>query len=145
VSLRVTGRIPMEEDLVGTERADASLAALGRFSWTRWHLHAGLGASTVGASQNHADFVRTSSVFADVGLERSLSPRTSAIAQASIESPRLYGFHRAKIDGWPGNLVLGVVRQLGDEWRMDVSFQEDVPAGTPAADFTLGIGLRRSW
>ena len=43
------------------------------------------------------------------------------------------------------NLLFGVAGRLGDDWRWDMSFQEDIPAGSPAVDFTLGIALRRTW
>ena len=71
--------------------------------------------------------------------------RLSAVAQISLESPRLQGFDEPEIDGWPVNLVLGMSGQLGERWSMDVGFSEDIPPESPAADFTLGIGIRRTW
>jgi hypothetical protein len=89
--------------------------------------------------------LRHGSFFADVAVERTLAPWVSGIAQLSLASPRLKGFDDPELDGWPVNLVFGMAGRLGDGWRWDVSFQEDIPPNTPAVDFTLGIGIRRSW
>jgi hypothetical protein len=34
---------------------------------------------------------------------------------------------------------------LGERWRWDASFQEDLPSDTPAIDFTVGLRVSRSW
>jgi hypothetical protein len=145
VSLSGLARVPTQDNGVGPRRTDASLTALARMSWTRWHLHAALGGATVRAAQDYDGLLRSSAFFADVALERSFSPSVSGVAQVSLESPRLQGFDNPELDGWPVNLVFGLNGQIAEHWRMDVSFQEDIPARTPAADFTLTIGLRRSW
>jgi hypothetical protein len=89
--------------------------------------------------------MRSSSFFADAAVERNLTPWLSGVVQLSVESPRLYGFDDPEIDGLPGNLIFGVSGRLGEEWSGDISFQEDIPPVSPAADFTLQIGVRRSW
>ena len=106
-----------------------------------------MGAATVREAQDFDGLLRGGSFFADLALERShtFSPRMSAVAQISLESPRLQGFDAPEIDGWPVNFVVGMTGQLGERWSMDVSFSEDIPPESPAADFTLGIGLRRTW
>ena len=60
-------------------------------------------------------------------------------------SPLMKGFGDSEIDGGTGNLVFGMTGGLGDRWRMEASFQEDIPASSPAADFTLVLGVRRTW
>ncbi len=147
LSLSGIARLPIEDDHVGPRRVDVAASALARSSWTRWHLHGTVGAATVREAQDYDGLLRGGSFFADVALERArtFSSRLSAVAQISLESPRLQGFDEPEIDGWPVNLVLGMSGQLGERWSMDVGFSEDIPPESPAADFTLGIGIRRTW
>jgi hypothetical protein len=89
--------------------------------------------------------LRGGSFFADLAVERNLASWVSGVAQLSVASPRLQGFADSELDGWPVNLVFGAAGRLGKGWRWDVSFQEDIPPNTPAVDFTLGVGIRKSW
>jgi hypothetical protein len=145
VTLGAVARVPIQDNLVGPRRADVALMALGRASWTRWHLHGSLGGATVRAARDFDGLLRPAAFFADVALERNLASWLSAVAQLSLETPRLQGFGDPELDGWPVNLVLGATGALAEGWSLDVSLQEDVPTATPAVDFTLGIGVRRSW
>lgn len=145
VSVRGVARMPMQNNGVGPQRADVSLIALGRASWTRWHLHGTVGGATVRAAQDFDGLLRRAAFFADVAVERNLAPWVSGVAQLSLASPRLQGFDDPEVDGWPVNLVFGLTGEVGDGWRVDVSFQEDILPNTPAVDFTLGIGVRKSW
>lgn len=145
LSLSGQVRIPTQDDLAGPRRTDLALVALGRASWTRWHVHGAVGGATVRAVADYDGLLRRGSFFTDLAVERSLAPWVSGIAQVSVASPRLQGFDDPKVDGWPVNLVFGLAGRVGDGWLVDVSFQEDVPANTPAVDFTLGIGVRRRW
>jgi hypothetical protein len=144
-SLRGVVRIPTGDNRVGRRRTDVALMALGRRSWTRWHAHGTLGASTARAANDYGGLLRTSSAFMDLALERNLNPGLSAVAQLSMATPALQGFGDPELDGWPVNLVLGLAGRLKEGWGFDVSLQEDIPTDTPAVDFTLGIGVRRSW
>ena len=145
LSLSGTARMAMEANRLGRRRADVSLMALWRSSWTRWHLDAALGGATERESKDYDGLLRGSALFADAAIERALGPRTTAVVQVSFESPRIQGFHTSEIDGWPINALMGVNRRVGDRWEMQMSFQEDIPPETPAADFTLGITVRRRW
>jgi len=145
VSLRGTVRIPAQDDPAGERRADLGLTALGRASWARWHVHGAVGGATASAARNHGGILRDGSFFAELAVERNLAPWVSGVAQLSLASPRLRGFSDPELDGWPVNLVFGAAGRLGDGWRWDVSFQEDIPPNTPAVDFTLGVGIRKSW
>jgi hypothetical protein len=144
-SLRAVVRVPLSDNRVGRRRTDVSVMALARRSWTRWHVHGTLGAATLRSANDFDGLTRTSSVFMDVALERALTPGLGAIVQVTAATPALRGFDDPELDAWPVNLVMGMAGRLGDGWMFDVSFQEDIPTDSPAVDFTLGIGLRRSW
>ena len=146
LALRATTRVPVTSDLFGSESADLALAALGRVALGSWYAHGMLGASTVRASAAELDArLDDSAAFLMLGVERSLGSSVAAVVQWSIASAVLRGFHDRELDRAPSNLVLGLAGRAGDAWRWDVSFQEDVPADTPAVDFTLGLRLSRTW
>jgi hypothetical protein len=144
LSLRGVLRVPTEAELPGVRRTDVALMALGRASGERWHVHGTVGGATVRASQDADGLLNQESLFLDVALERTLASWISGVVQVSAGSPRLRGFDDPELDGWPVNFVFGVTGKVR-EWRVDVSFQEDIPPNTPAVDFTLGIGVRRAW
>ncbi len=145
VSVRAVTRIPTQTNFVGPERTDVALMLLGRLSGEHWHLHGSTGGSTIRASRDFPTVLRSSAWFLDVGLERVLAPWMSALVQYSFATPHLKGIHDPEIDGWAGNFVFGAAGRLGPSWRWNVSFQEDIPPVSPAIDFTLGIGVRRTW
>jgi hypothetical protein len=145
LSLRAAARLPAPENRVGAQRSDVALMALTRLSRGRWHVHATVGGATVRAARDYEGLLRSSSWFADLALERNLTDAFSALVQYSLATPRLRGVGQPEVDGPPGNLVFGAAGTLGRSWRWDVSFQEDVPATSPSVDFTLGVGLRRTW
>ena len=119
--------------------------ALGRLSWSRWHVHGTVGGATVRVARDYGGMLRSSSWFADLAIERNLASSFSAIVQYSLATPRLQGMGDPELDGWPGNLLFGVAGAFRDAWRWDVSFQEDIPVQSPSVDFTLGIAVRRRW
>jgi hypothetical protein len=80
-----------------------------------------------------------------VTAERRLDSWISALVQYDVATPVMKGIGDPEVDGWPANVVLGLAGSLGEAWRWDVSFQEDLPPGSPAVDFTLGVSLRRTW
>lgn len=144
VSLRGTARIPAQSNTIGREGTDVALSALGRISFTRWHLHGMLEGSTARASGRLGQLMRDRYYSLMFGAERSFGS-WSLLTQYSFHSPVLKSFSDREID-WPsGNLALGATGRWGEEWLWDVSFQEDLPADTPAADFTLGFRLSRTW
>jgi hypothetical protein len=97
----------------------------------------------VRAAQDFDGLLRPGAFFADLAVERNVASWLSGVAQISLESPRLQGFGDAEVDGWPINFLFGVTGAVA-RWRFDVGFQEDIPARSPAIDFTLGIGVRRA-
>jgi len=145
ISLRGTARFPTARNRVGSERADVDLSALGQLARGRWYLHGMLGASMLRASPELDPVLRSSRVYLMLGAERPLNDRLAVLAQYSVGSPALRGFRNRELD-WPTfNLVFGLAGLAGETWAWEVSFQEDVPADTPAVDFTLGIRLSHAW
>lgn len=146
LSVRVTTRIPTAEGAFVRERSDLDVSAIGRVSGGAWHGHAMLGATTVRAtSRAEARMFQDRSYHALLGLERSLGDTWGAVVQYHVSSALLRTFEHREIDGPSYNLTFGVAGTLDDGWRWDVSFQEDLPPDTPAADFTLGVRLSRAW
>ena len=144
VSVRLVARAPVAENTLGRERADGALVALARTAAGRWHVHGMLGAAVVRASPELEEVLRDWSVFLGLGLERPLGRRVSAVAQLQMTTPLLRGFDHRELD-WPSNnLVFGLAGRVGDDWRWDASFQEDLPADTPAIDFTLSVRVSRA-
>jgi hypothetical protein len=89
--------------------------------------------------------LRSQAAFLTLGVEYPLLEWISAVAQYSIASPTTQGFRDRELDSPPMNLVLGLAGRMGEHWRWDASFQEDIPPDTPAVDFTLGVRVSRSW
>lgn len=144
-SLRGVVRIPVAQNRVGPRRTEFSLMAMGRRSWTRWHAHGTVGAATARSVSVFAEGMPGFSGFLDLALERNLNPGLSAVMQLGTSTPALSGFGDPELDGWPVNVVMGVTGRLRQVWGFEVTLQEDITADSPAADFTLGIGIRRSW
>jgi hypothetical protein len=145
LSLRATLRAPIASNTIGDERADGALVALGRTGMGRWYAHGMAGVGLVRASPELDAVLRDWSGLLGLGLERSLGARLSAVAQFQFATPLLSGFDHRELD-WPANnLVFGLAGRFGEDWNWDASFQEDVPADTPAVDFTLSLRVSRAW
>ena len=145
LSLRAETRIPVHNDQTGGERTDLALMALGSRALGDWRLHGMVGGATVRASTELDPILHDVTSFGMLGAEHALTGRLTGIAQFMWSSPLLKGFGERKIDHWSGNLVLGVAGRIGELWQWQASLQEDIPAGTPAVDFTLGLALSRRW
>jgi hypothetical protein len=101
------------------------------------------GAVAVRAAPELDPVLRDMSTFFGLAVERSLGRNIGAVAQYQIASPMLRGFDHRELDAPSSNLVLGLAGSWGEAWSWDMSFQEDLPADTPAIDFTLGLRLSR--
>jgi hypothetical protein len=145
LSLRAVTRIPVHDDQTGGERTDLALMALGSLPLGDWRLHGMVGSASARASPELAPILRSATVFGMLGAEHALSDRLAGVVQYMWSSPLLTGFGERKIDHWSGNLVFGVAGRLGKLWQWQANVQEDIPAGTPAVDFTLGLALSRQW
>jgi len=145
LSFRAEARVPVGDDLSGRERSDFAAMALGRLGMGAWYVHAMLGGSTIRSSPEFEPILRSGSSFFTLGIERSLGSRLAALVQFQSQSAVLRSFEHRELDRAPTNLIFGFAGRLGPSWKWDLSFQEDVPADTPAVDFTLGVRISRTW
>jgi len=145
LSLKAALRIPTSENVVGEERTDVGVMALGRVGLGAWYLHGMLGASTVRAASLIGPGLAGSSAFFSFAIERSLGSSVSGIFQYQLSTPALQGYDNRELD-WPlSDIIFGVAGAFGGSWGWNVSFQEDLPADAPAIDFTLGASISRRW
>ena len=145
LSLKTVAWLPAQSNFVGERRANVALVGLARLGVRSWYLHGMLGASTARTSPELTAIVRAASFSFSVALERSFGSSLAGVLQYQIAPPLLRGFGHRELDGVASNVVIGLAGQWGESWSWDVGFQEDVPADTPAIDFTLGIRVSRSW
>jgi hypothetical protein len=145
LAVRASARLPTRANRVAAERADGTLVALGRLGAGPWYYHALVGAGLVRAAPEIDPVLRGASAYFGMAVERSLGQSVSALLQYQLTTPLLKGFGHRELD-WPSsNLLIGAAGHWGNDWTWDASFQEDVPADTPAIDFTLGLRVSRRW
>ncbi len=143
LSLRGEVRLPVAD--AAMERVDVGGFALGYLRAGNWFVHAQVGLATARhrpllAARTH----RWRPSFL-IGAERPLTREISAVVQWAGEGAAFHGFGDSELDAAPRNLVFGLTGTWRRAWRWEVAFQEDLPAGTPAVDFTLGVGIRRTF
>jgi len=145
LSLRGVARLPTARNTVGRERADVSLMVLGRTAWGGFHLHGMAGGATVNRSPELRDVLRGYNGFAMVGVERPFSRHLSGVVEFTGSTPILKSLGDWDVDGMPTNLVFGLVGLDAGGWRWEVAMQEDLPPWGPSLDFTVQLGLSRTW
>jgi hypothetical protein len=145
LSLRAVARFPTAASAVGAQSVDVSLMALGRTAFRGFHLHGMAGGATVNRSPELRDVLRGYTAFGMVGAERPLNDRLSAVVEFTGSTPILRSFGDSDVDGAPTNLVFGVVGRTAGGWRWQVGMQEDVPPWGPSLDFTVQLGLSRTF
>jgi len=145
LAVKAVARVPTRANRVTAEQADAALMALGRLGNGPWYLHGMLEATLARVPRELEGVFRSTTASFGVAVERSLGGSAGAVVQYQLTTPVLRGFEHRELD-WPSsNLVLGVAGRWGESWSWDASFQEDVPADTPAIDFTFGLRVSRRW
>jgi hypothetical protein len=145
LSLRGVTRVPTHKNIIGEERTDVGLMALGRVGVGAWYLHGMLGASTARAAHDIGPVLTDRSVFFSFAVERSFGASWAGIFQYQFSTPALKGIHDRELD-WPlSDVIFGLAGRLGEQWKWNVSFQEDLPADAPAIDFTIGARIQYNW
>lgn len=145
LSIRGVVRVPTQDNRVSRERTDVALMLLGRTAWRSLYIHGMLGAGTLRATTDLDPILRDASAFFTMAAEYPLASWVSGVLQYSVASPTAQGFGDSELDSPPMNLLFGLAGRAGEHWRWDASFQEDIPADTPAVDFTLGVRVSRTW
>lgn len=145
LGIRGVVRIPTASNRAGDEGTDLALLALGRIRLGSLHLHGMAGGSTVRAAGALEGLLRNGAWYLTVAAEQPLAPWVSALGQVSVASSKIRGFGNSELDGAHSSLVLGLGGRVGRAWQWEAGFQEDIPADTPSVDFTLGLGLRRTF
>ncbi|MDH3422489.1 MAG: DUF3187 family protein [Gemmatimonadota bacterium] len=145
VSLRTVLRIPSAGPRQGNDGADGAAMALWRAGMGPWYMHGVVGLALTHRSPEMEPVLRPHTTFVAVAVERSLGRRLAALAQIQIQSAALRSFDHRELDRAPTNLLLGLAGRVGDAWTWDASFQEDIPADTPAVDFTVTLRVGRRW
>ncbi len=145
LGLRTVLRVPAAGPPEANAHVDGAVMALGRLGMGAWYAHGLLGVSATRASPELEPVLRERSVFLAVALERSLGGSLAALAQLQMQSAALRSFDHRELDRAPTNILVGLAGRVGEDWTWDASFQEDVPADTPAVDFTLTLRVSRRW
>lgn len=145
LSLRAEARVPGGTNLAADGRTDGAVMALARLGVGSWYLHGMLGASVHRVPPELVGIMQGGGGFLTVAVERSLGSSLAAIAQLEAQTAALGTFNHRELDQAATNLVLGLAGVMGESWSWNASFQEDVPADTPAVDFTITLAVRRSW
>jgi len=145
VAVKGEVRVPARTNRVGSESADAGVVLLGRNRWRRVHLHGMLGGTIVRRSPELAGLLNPAQYFAMAGVEYPFSSSLGAVLELTLSSPLVRDFGDRDVDGHLSNAVFGVVYRTGGGWRWEVAMQEDVPPWGPSLDFTLQLGVSRSW
>lgn len=145
LSVRSVARMPVRGPPEGNGRADGAVMGLWRLGVGSWYAHGMAGLSVTPVSPALEPVLRGHSTFLALGLERSLGSDLAALMQLQMQSAALHSFDHRELDRAPTNLLVGLAGRIGEEWTWDASFQEDVPADTPAVDFTLTLKVSRRW
>jgi hypothetical protein len=145
LSLRAVARLPARNPPEDNGRPDGAVMGLWRLGVGSWYAHGMAGVSVTPVSPALEPVLRGHSTFLTLGLERSLGSDLAALVQLQTQSAALRSFDHRELDRAPTNLLIGFAGRIGGAWTWDASFQEDVPADTPAVDFTLTLRVARRW
>lgn len=145
LSFRSVARLPSRDPPEGNGRADGAVMGLWRQGVGSWYAHGMAGVSVTPVAPALEPILRGRSAFLALGLERSLGSDLAALVQLQMQSAALHSFDHRELDRASTNVLIGMAGGIGEEWTWDASFQEDVPADTPAIDFTLSLRVGRRW
>ena len=127
--------------LTGDGAWDGALWAHGALRWPKWQLAAELGLAQPFGDEIFGGAAHRTSMFARFAATRSLSSAWSLRAQLDGQTGRVED-STARFLGPSLQLTVGAVRRLGERWRIEFGFAEDVAVNT-APDITFFLGIRR--
>lgn len=145
LGVRTVVRVPTVGPLEGNRNPDGAVMGAWQLGMGSWYTHGIVGASVTSPSPELDGVLKSHTRFLAMGVERSLGSSVAALAQIHVQSAALRSFDHRELDRAPTNLVLGLAGRVGDSWTWDASFQEDIPADTPAVDFTITLRLGRTF
>lgn len=151
LSFRAAARIPGSleageaEDGVPEQAVNLSAGVLGRSSHAPWHWHGMLGVNTVRGDERLTELLHPLALHFLLGGERELGESWSIVAQFLGSTPYVKGLGSSELDRPSLNLVMGFAGGVGQDWRWQFSFTEDVPPNSPSVDFTVALVVSRGW
>ncbi|MEQ9568678.1 MAG: DUF3187 family protein [Longimicrobiales bacterium] len=145
ITLRTTVKFPGGDHRASSRGTDVAAELAVRRSWGATHLHASGGLVRFEVPTRLAPIMRDEAWFGSVALEQRVASWLSLVGQFFGGSRYASGFGFEELDNLPLNLAVGGRGRLGEAWRWQVSFTEDVPPNSPSVDFTLDVALTRTW
>ncbi|MBT8404245.1 MAG: DUF3187 family protein [Gemmatimonadetes bacterium] len=146
-ALTVRGRVKLAagDHRASSRRTDGSLEVAARRSWGPTHVHLSAGIVRFRLPTALEAIMRDGAWFGSVAVERQFGDRLSLIGQFFGGSRYAAGFGFAELDRYPVNLTFGAAGRMGRGWSWHLGFTEDVPPNSPSVDFTVDLGLSRTW
>jgi hypothetical protein len=120
---------------------DGALWAHYGLRWPTWQLAAELGVAQPFGDELFDGFAHRTSLFGRFAVTRAMGSLWSLRAQLDGQTGRVED-STARFLGPSLQLTVGAVRRLGDRWRIEFGFAEDVAVNT-APDITFFLGIRR--
>jgi hypothetical protein len=126
-------------DLTSDGAWDGALWAHAAIRWPRWQLAAEIGVAQPFGDELFAGMAHRSSEFARFAATRVAGPLWSLRAQLDGQTGHVAGSD-LRLLGPSLQLTVGAVRRLGNRWRVQMGFAEDVAVNT-APDITFFLGI----
>lgn len=145
VTLRTTVKLPYGDHRASSRGTDVAAELAVRRSWGATHLHLSGGLVRFEVPERLAPIMRDGAWYGSVALEQRVLEGLSLLGQFFGGSRYASGFGFAELDNLPLNLSVGGRGTLGEAWRWQISFTEDVPPNSPSVDFTVDVALTRVW
>jgi hypothetical protein len=143
LTARATWKLPWGDARATTGRSDVAVELAARRSWGRRHLHLAAGAVRLDAPARLRPLMRPAAVLGTIGIEHTHSERLALLAQFTGSTAYTRATDFSDLTRPAVNFALGAQGRLGG-WQWQVSFAEDLPANSPAVDFTLDVQLARA-
>ncbi len=145
LSVRGVARVPIRSNVRGPERTDLAAMLLGRTRWGALDLHGMLGASSVRRAPEMREVLNPAQLFLMMAAGYRVTDRWSLLVQFSAATQILGDVGDRDLDLPPMNTVVGLAWRPAPGWRLEAAVQEDTPPWGPSVDFTLQLGLSRTW